>query len=185
MALTTTAIKRLRNIQPPLSQEQLDAVLEVLETATLKKPKKGDAADRKERGTRLPADWVLPRSWGLDALEMGATEREIRTEAPRFKDFWLAKSGATAIKLDWRGTWRNWMRSTIERRGGTPRPLSDGPIDPKTPSGPTAISHETWAAVMRTYRRTNSWPLDLGPMPGRPGCRVPADLLTPLEASPA
>ena len=28
-----------------------------------------------------------------------------------FKDYWVAKSGQQAVKLDWFATWRNWVRS--------------------------------------------------------------------------
>ncbi len=35
--------------------------------------------------------------------------------ADTFRDFWISKSGATAIKLDWQATWRNWVRN--EKRG--------------------------------------------------------------------
>lgn len=69
-----------------------------------------------ERATRLPEDWTLPRSWGTWALEAGLTEREVRDQADRFKDYWLAKSGKDATKQKWLPTWRNWVRRSIDNR---------------------------------------------------------------------
>jgi hypothetical protein len=38
-------------------------------------------------------------------------------ETSKFVDYWRAKSGRDATKLDWPGTWRNWMRKASERAG--------------------------------------------------------------------
>lgn len=67
-----------------------------------------------KRAFRLPEDWTLPRSWGTWALEAGLTEREVRDQADRFKDYWLAKAGKDATKQDWSATWRNWVRRSLE-----------------------------------------------------------------------
>lgn len=75
-------------------------------------PKKVQA----DRGTRLPADWVLPKRWGdwaADDLLLGA--EFIRNEAAKFADFWHSKAGADARKTDWSATWRNWMREAKSR----------------------------------------------------------------------
>lgn len=76
-----------------------------------------------KRGTRLPSDWVLPAGWGRWALEQGHSESTIRLEADKFADFWRAKGGKDAAKLDWEATWRNWMRNAPKARNlGTPAP---------------------------------------------------------------
>lgn len=64
------------------------------------------------QGTRLPDDWLLPASWGNWAMENipGATREAVLREAAIFADYWHAKAGANATKLDWQATWRNWMR---------------------------------------------------------------------------
>lgn len=38
-------------------------------------------------------------------------------EFQRFKDYWLAASGANARKRDWEGTWRNWCRKAADMGG--------------------------------------------------------------------
>jgi uncharacterized protein YdaU (DUF1376 family) len=65
------------------------------------------------RATRLAKDWQLPRSWGEWAIDTlpGWTAAAVRLEADKFRDFWVAKSGKDATKLDWEATWRNWMRN--------------------------------------------------------------------------
>lgn len=74
------------------------------------------------KGSRLSPDWTLPDDWLADAERLAfktkqpITEQEIQNEADKFRDFWTAKPGAAGRKLDWRGTWRNWVRSYLERR---------------------------------------------------------------------
>lgn len=70
-----------------------------------------------KRGTRLDADWKLPRSWGMWAVEnFTVSPDDVRAEAGRFADFWLSKSGQDATKVDWRRTWQNWIRTAAERK---------------------------------------------------------------------
>lgn len=75
----------------------------------------------RKRGSRLPSEWKLPRDWGVWAMDQGLPEANVRREADKFRDYWHAKSGREAAKLDWLATWRNWIRSALERqpqRGG-------------------------------------------------------------------
>lgn len=71
------------------------------------------------RGTRLNADWALPKAWGEWALsEFPAwTAEKVRTEAAKFGDYWHSKSGKDATKTDWLATWRNWCRSDTAQAG--------------------------------------------------------------------
>jgi hypothetical protein len=69
-------------------------------------------ASKQIRGSRLPDDWFLPRSWGEWAAGEGYEIEVIRTQADNFKDYWKARAGPTASKLDWEATWRVWMRKT-------------------------------------------------------------------------
>jgi hypothetical protein len=73
----------------------------------------------KIKGTRLPENWALPKPWGDWAMEnQGWTRKEVEEAAETFRDYWIAKSGKDATKLDWFATWRNWIRGT--RKGGRP-----------------------------------------------------------------
>lgn len=74
---------------------------------------KKDASLRSNRGTRLPNDWsptgeqlAFARGLGVDGLEQG----------DRFRDYWIAQPGQKGVKLDWNGTWRNWIRRAAERK---------------------------------------------------------------------
>jgi len=68
-----------------------------------------------ERGTRLPADWVLLPEWGEWALEQNPhwTADDVRREAEKFANYWHAKAGKDARKCDWLRTWKNWIYREI------------------------------------------------------------------------
>jgi uncharacterized protein YdaU (DUF1376 family) len=70
------------------------------------------------KAKRLSPDWQLPKAWGEWTLEsMGWGESSVRLEAEKFKDYWIAKGGREACKLDWEATWRNWCRSAKVQTG--------------------------------------------------------------------
>lgn len=86
------------------------------------------------RGSRLSSDWQIPSDWSEDAKRLGLSEQEVRNEADRFRDYWIARTGKDGRKLDWRATWRNWCRSFLDRRsrpagGRTPGQGYRGPTD--------------------------------------------------------
>lgn len=77
-----------------------------------------------KRARRLADDWALPASWGQWALSEGYPETTIRLQADIFADFWQARGGQGAAKLDWFKTWKNWMRKvpkTTQRFGSQQR----------------------------------------------------------------
>jgi hypothetical protein len=80
-------------------------------TGTVDMP--ADSGEPTKNGTRLPADWVLPKVWGTWALEnSNLSESQIRLEAEKFKDHWLANANQrNGKKSDWLAAWRNWVRS--------------------------------------------------------------------------
>lgn len=84
------------------------------DTDTVKTEAKASA---KKRGSRLSEDWVLPMAWGVWAVENGMPEPAVRREADKFRDYWIGRSGATASKLDWQATWRNWVRKWVDDNG--------------------------------------------------------------------
>lgn len=73
-----------------------------------------------KRATRIPADWRPPDELRTWTLEQGLTADEARDQLARFVDFWTAKSGKDATKLSWDATWRNWVRTHLDRRPKTP-----------------------------------------------------------------
>jgi hypothetical protein len=40
---------------------------------------------------------------------------DLRAAHRKFTDYWRAKSGQAATKVDWVATWRNWIRTEAER----------------------------------------------------------------------
>lgn len=72
-----------------------------------------EKTDSSARGARLPKTWVLPKSWGMWALENDPswTADYVRSQAEKFRDYWVAIPGKGGLKLDWEATWRNWCRN--------------------------------------------------------------------------
>jgi hypothetical protein len=73
------------------------------------KGKEGKEVDRSPNGSRLPPDWVLPEDWQAWA-QQERPDLDATTVAYHFRDYWVAKAGKDARKLDWEATWRNWVR---------------------------------------------------------------------------
>ena len=74
-------------------------------------------ASRTKFATRLP-DNFQP----TDEMKRWFVEERLHTIIPApavehatFCDYWWAKAGADARKLDWAATWRNWMRRAASR----------------------------------------------------------------------
>lgn len=79
------------------------------------------------RGARLPKDWELPEEWADWAAGQGMSILATEAEAARFKDYWIAASGANASKADWQATWRNWIRRAIENGRANVQPKKPEP----------------------------------------------------------
>lgn len=70
----------------------------------------------KSRGTRIPLPYTLSDS-DLEWYERTFPSRNgtwLNAETEKFVDYWRAKSGAGATKVDWPATWRNWLRRASE-----------------------------------------------------------------------
>jgi hypothetical protein len=83
---------------------------DLLIAETPKKQKKDTPA------TRLPNDWVLPNEY----LEYCLTKRpDLNPDdvAEVFKNYWVAKAGSDAKKLDWYATWCNWVLRQEKSKG--------------------------------------------------------------------
>lgn len=87
-------------------------------TGTETKDLSAPLAQTVKNGTRLPADWVLPKTWGEFALaeKPSWTVDDVRRVADDFKDHWLANANqAKSKKADWFATWRKWVRSPFNK----------------------------------------------------------------------
>jgi hypothetical protein len=120
----------------PAEPEPLDSVVSAnapagSPAATLTPAVIGRATETNEDalkvGHRLPDNFEMP----LESIDWAMAERkwsraDAKSEAASFIDYWHAKPGKTAIKLDWPATWRVWARnahrppSSPSRRNGKP-----------------------------------------------------------------
>lgn len=76
---------------------------------------------KSSNGDRLAVDWILQEDWRQDAIEIlhkRNIELDIDSMADAFRDFWHGKAGKDGRKLDWRATWRNWVRSSNPPKTG-------------------------------------------------------------------
>jgi uncharacterized protein YdaU (DUF1376 family) len=62
------------------------------------------------RGSRLSADFVLPKEWE-DWAKQERPDLNLQSVGEQFRDYWSAKAGSGSTKLDWQATWRNWIRN--------------------------------------------------------------------------
>lgn len=75
----------------------------------------GSPVSPKKRGTRLdPNLKVVPDEWRdwANLVYKLEPERVVRMWLV-FRDFWQAKAGKDAVKLDWFKTWCNWVRKEV------------------------------------------------------------------------
>lgn len=63
------------------------------------------------KGTRIPDGW-RPSEELLAWTRQKRPDLDLQDTLESFTDFWKAKTGQGATKLDWDATWRNWVRNT-------------------------------------------------------------------------
>jgi hypothetical protein len=66
-------------------------------------------AGTEKRGTRVNPDWY-PEQPTIDIIQAEYPNLDLKSEHQDFVDYWRAKPGKIALKLDWDATWRRWMR---------------------------------------------------------------------------
>jgi hypothetical protein len=75
-----------------------------------------EEAPKRRRATRLPEDFPVTdtmRVWASASAPNAGTR-----DHDDFCDYWHAKAGKDATKLDWVLTWQRWMRKASDERGG-------------------------------------------------------------------
>lgn len=73
-----------------------------------------NASVPRKRGRRIPDDFGITddmRAWGRE----NCPNVDGPAETVKFINYWQAKAGRDATKLDWEATWRNWMLTAKER----------------------------------------------------------------------
>jgi hypothetical protein len=76
------------------------------------------AGGRATRGTRIPDDFEVTPAMVTWSRE-NTPHADGRVETDQFRDYWHAKSGKDATKIDWEATWRSWMRNAEKHAGRT------------------------------------------------------------------
>ena len=72
--------------------------------------------EKRENGSRLPADFSFPDEWlTWAAAQRGWSRADVSREAENFRDYWIAQPGARGRKSDWAATWRVWIRKSHRR----------------------------------------------------------------------
>jgi hypothetical protein len=61
------------------------------------------------KATRIPVPWIVDEAMKEWALERGMQPQWVMRQNERFVNYWQAKAGKEATKVDWRATWRNWL----------------------------------------------------------------------------
>lgn len=118
-------------------------------------------APKRRRATRLPDDFPVTnelRSWAA---------REAPNAGPRdhddFCDYWHAKAGKDATKLDWPATWKRWMRKASDERGGPASPRGTRPGQgPKPGPDQRAAEVADLAARIQAQRDAQQPPPPIG-----------------------
>lgn len=53
----------------------------------------------------------MPSPELVTQMQQECPQVDLEMEHRKFTDYWLAKAGRDAVKLDWEATWRNWIRN--------------------------------------------------------------------------
>ncbi len=111
------------DIKPISSRYQDDRLETETETET-EKEREREAEKKTQRGTRLPADCLLPPEWA-DFCQHERPELVARKVFDEFKDYWIAQPGQKGVKTDWDATWRNWVRRQNAPKTNSARTVID------------------------------------------------------------
>lgn len=88
-----------------------------------REPERGRAprSSPSQRGSRIPENWS-PSEADLGFCREHRPDLNPQAVADAFLDYWTAKTGAGATKLDWSATWRSWVRKERGAPGGSSAP---------------------------------------------------------------
>lgn len=95
------------------------------ETPKKEKKEKKEHSPSAQRGVRIPDDFSPDI---MAAISEGLSRAEAEREARTFCDYWRARPGKEALKLDWPATWRIWFRKRVAeppQQRSTPPPIRE------------------------------------------------------------
>lgn len=82
----------------------------MLEECPSPSPSPTSSPKKKERGCRLSPDAELTQEWEV-FCRRERPDLDPESTFAKFKDYYVAKTGARSTSLDWMATWRNWVRN--------------------------------------------------------------------------
>lgn len=94
--------------EKPLLMEDGGDKMKEIEEETVGAPV---GAKKNPRGCRLPDEWNPNFKDWQTAVEK-LSQAGAREELEKYRDYWKAKAGKDAARLDWDATWRNWVRNS-------------------------------------------------------------------------
>lgn len=122
--VSTDRVKRFRKRQRNGDETPDETPPEQNRTDSDTETEQKEPAPRKrvasKRGTRIPDDWKpdeVLTSWAL--IENPGID--LKKTIDSFTDYWRAKAGSAAVKLDWDATFRNWVRRQDASNNGSNR----------------------------------------------------------------
>ena len=71
------------------------------------------APQKRRRATRIPDDFQVTTDM-ITWCRSNAPGIDGKRETEKFVDYWRGKPGASAVKVDWVSTWRNWIRRAAD-----------------------------------------------------------------------
>lgn len=94
-----------------IPEPEVDAEAKASTSAAPPKP-----PPKSTRGTRLPETWAPSEIDDAYARKAGLNVEEIDRGAEEFRNYWCARAGRDATKLDWSRTWQNRILALAERK---------------------------------------------------------------------
>jgi hypothetical protein len=110
-----SSLPRNGDVTPPSRDGQVTLQETETDTKTERKKKEG-----RSQATRLPADWMIPNDWLLEATAAGMFREAALASANRMHNWSL--SDPKGKKLDWRAAWRNWFQRDLPKPPSTASP---------------------------------------------------------------
>ena len=115
-----TAQERSDSLIPDsLIPDSLNLIADVTtQSKSDKKKEKERPLSEQKKATRLPNDFIATEellAWAK--VKRPTIDPSLETE--KFINYWTAKSGKDATKLDWNATWRNWILNAKESSNGS------------------------------------------------------------------
>ena len=111
--------KRKDAAEQMLKRKRANAEQKLTQSQSQSQAKEAKASlEPRKRGSRLEKDWWPSEANIQYALSHGLSLDRISIEAEKFRNYWTAKAGKDAAKLDWDATWQNWILKASEEVNG-------------------------------------------------------------------